>query len=966
MATKVINYFYRPVKNLDLNLVEFCDVYQILSDGTNVSSLYGLIDDKSFMSLCEAAFLKASQYRTSLYEREFIDTFKLCFSPTSEYLKNSDNFKRLIKYLDSVNLRTKDTVLFFDVSDVFGKGDFFVKNLKHLKSYGLQVCLGGFGNDINLIDVFAEPFFDYFRVSAKYVSNVTNLSLLYEACSKNGVKLIVEGVDKISDFRAVRAGKVSLVAGDAVCRSVEEVDRKTLGLKPLTSAEADRFAYRLSREKIAQEQNLLLRDGKKLLKRARHDFNYETGEFIIASSRQNAPVVEKAPSVDESETARLLKQGKLPKPKDIKLDESGNEMREEYNDSIIESLYALVADKSVLDKERAIKAEILRQKALREEEERKARIAETKKARIQAELAEKKRILPNLIYALESRIDYLIDLDRIRVELDALVEKEIIELLEQERIESEKLEKQKREAEKEKLAAKAYAQIQQVELNKKQEEEIARLKAELEEAKKLKEERTALREENAAPKKIRKPLDLGEYVPATIEEEVPAFLEDDFYIATIDDSEFLQSEIYTPKKKLSKKERKAEEKRREIEKTLVYDEPVQRAYSAKSEEYNDALGRTGVSGGAEADGTTADISALHNATADNGAEQTLPPKTVATAKEPVFEAVLSSEDEGQCQATVGYYEQEPDADTEGIEETEAMGEPQATEENEVTAAIEAIEETEDKTKTDNDKDDIVRESEYADVAEGDGLDVQSADNDNNETGASAIENGEGALQGGEHDWQVRAHGDIIVAHQNGLAEDGIASDGERIGADGLNGTETAVGEKIATEAEGEPGIEDERPDSAESADGDTGESEDIENQTEVESAGVRFDDERTDEGAENSSDGEALSEQTEQPSDEGNGESEQDEKAEQKKRVFDGGYDIDKDYDDGDGHYDDDFKWIDSEGEEYNGYFAKNGNWIDYGYFDSADEWHDNGYRDEDGVWIPDGYFNDDGDFVKI
>ena len=109
MATKVLNYFYRPVKNLDLNRIEFCDVYQILSDGTNVSSLYGFLEDKSsFMALCEAAFLKASQYRTSLYETEFIDSFKLCFSPTTEYLKNSDNFKRLVKYLDSVNLRTKD------------------------------------------------------------------------------------------------------------------------------------------------------------------------------------------------------------------------------------------------------------------------------------------------------------------------------------------------------------------------------------------------------------------------------------------------------------------------------------------------------------------------------------------------------------------------------------------------------------------------------------------------------------------------------------------------------------------------------------------------------------------------------------------------------------------------------------------------------------------------------------------
>lgn len=98
MATKVLNYFYRPVKNLDLNRIEFCDVYQILSDGTNVSSLYGFLEDKSsFMALCEAAFLKASQYRTSLYETEFIDSFKLCFFSYDRVFKKFGQFQKTCK-----------------------------------------------------------------------------------------------------------------------------------------------------------------------------------------------------------------------------------------------------------------------------------------------------------------------------------------------------------------------------------------------------------------------------------------------------------------------------------------------------------------------------------------------------------------------------------------------------------------------------------------------------------------------------------------------------------------------------------------------------------------------------------------------------------------------------------------------------------------------------------------------------
>lgn len=962
MATKVLNYFYRPVKNLDLNRIEFCDVYQILSDGTNVSSLYGFLEDKSsFMALCEAAFLKASQYRTSLYETEFIDSFKLCFSPTTEYLKNSDNFKRLVKYLDSVNLRTKDTVMFFDVSDIYGAHkDAFIKNLKHLKSYGLQICVGGFGDDINLIEVFAEPFFDYFRVSAKYVSNIANLSLLTEACSKNGVKFIVEGVDKISDFRAVRAGKVSLVSGDAVCKSVETVDRKTLGLKPLTSAEADRFAYRLSQEKITKEQNLLLKDGKKLLKRARHDFNFDTGEFIVASSRQNVPVVERRANSAENETVKLLKEGKLPKPKEVKLDESGNEMMEEYNNSIIESLYALVADKSVKDKETAVKQEILRREALKAEEEKKAKAEAELNARLERALAEKKRILPHLLYALESRIDYLIDLDRIRIELDAIVEQEIIELLEQERKESETLARQKEEAERDRLAAEAYAKIQADELNKKQAEEIARLKAELLKAEKLKADRAPLQTVAAQPTKIKKPIELGEFVPATIEEEVPAFIEDDFYIASIDDSEFLKSEIYTPKKKLSKKEKKAEEKRREIEKTLVYDLPVQKAVYNSGGSAGIAQTAYGKSPAVRTEAPTETEISDNPLTAQG--EQALLGEPFDRAWGECAENTMT--DNKEAEMTEESDSEKLNGNAESATDNEAMGtESESAEEdgepfNLKNEAV-TLEREESEITADSEKDKHPAQStetEDSDTALENAPVSESEENAQCET-----EKTEGNLYNPEQEsGQTAETATDEVPHKNLDLEPA-----ENIM---LSERRNDTGEKFEVETVGEA-VYDTQAHQGEST------------QPDIVDGGNKAETQTEDE---NVADGDSLAltdgeeegvlppnetlafTETESGGEEANEREEDDQKAQQKKRVFDGGFDIDKEYDDNDGHYNADFKWIDSDGEEYNGYFAKNGNWIDYGYFDSGDEWHDNGYRDENGMWIPDGYFNDDGDFVKI
>ncbi len=67
------------------------------------------------------------------------------------------------------------------------------------------------------------------------------------------------------------------------------------------------------------------------------------------------------------------------------------------------------------------------------------------------------------------------------------------------------------------------------------------------------------------------------------------------------------------------------------------------------------------------------------------------------------------------------------------------------------------------------------------------------------------------------------------------------------------------------------------------------------------------------------------------------------------------------------GHYNENAQWVDADGNVYDGYFDEEGRWIDYTYTDSRGEIVDNGYFDDKiGKWVPFGYFDADGNYHKI
>lgn len=67
------------------------------------------------------------------------------------------------------------------------------------------------------------------------------------------------------------------------------------------------------------------------------------------------------------------------------------------------------------------------------------------------------------------------------------------------------------------------------------------------------------------------------------------------------------------------------------------------------------------------------------------------------------------------------------------------------------------------------------------------------------------------------------------------------------------------------------------------------------------------------------------------------------------------------------GHYNENYQWVDSDGITYDGYFDEEGRWIDYSYSDEKGEIVDNGYFDDKlKKWVPFGYFDEEGTYHKF
>ena len=551
MSEKILQYFYRSVKNLDNGEAEFCDVYQVLPGGASTALFYSVAYDFDEISkLNEETFKVAAKYAHRLYEREYIDELRLCFSPCVDFISSDEAFKNFLNLLAKFNLKNDKTVLFFDTADIYDRNkEKNLKNLRRLKSYGVRISVGGYGSNINLMDVFSDLQFDYFRVSAAYVlSSAKALSVLSDFCRENDVKLIADGVSGVSELRRLKQNGVALVCGDAVSEPKTEIDREYLGLKPLTAVEREKYVYKLEQDKILAEQKRLVTDGKKLLKQARHGAIYESDDYIVADGTM--PKVKTKRTVRTDDVAELIGENKLPKEKQIKLDESGKKIKKEFENSLIESIYALLADDEVKDKERRILRELeLAKKRAKAAEEEKFVLAELEAFMKKTEEEKRNLCLTRLVPALRERINYLIELDALAIELEQLEIEEKIEAERKEKEEAERraaeekvrLEQEKirleeeRKKQLEELYVKEKARLEfEYELSIKKSEAEAKIKAAEEALAKKKAEETQAKSKVKAMPNEGKVVEAVAYddifLPAEIEEEVSSYVFADAYV----------------------------------------------------------------------------------------------------------------------------------------------------------------------------------------------------------------------------------------------------------------------------------------------------------------------------------------------------------------------------------------------------------------------------------------------------
>ena len=551
MSEKILQYFYRSVKNLDNGEAEFCDVYQVLPGGASTALFYSVAYDFDEISkLNEETFKVAAKYAHRLYEREYIDELRLCFSPCVDFISSDEAFKNFLNLLAKFNLKNDKTVLFFDTADIYDRNkEKNLKNLRRLKSYGVRISVGGYGSNINLMDVFSDLQFDYFRVSAAYVlSSAKALSVLSDFCRENDVKLIADGVSGVSELRRLKQNGVALVCGDAVSEPKTEIDREYLGLKPLTAVEREKYVYKLKQDKILAEQKRLVTDGKKLLKQARHGAIYESDDYIVADGTM--PKVKTKRTVRTDDVAELIGENKLPKEKQIKLDESGKKIKKEFENSLIESIYALLADDEVKDKERRILRELeLAKKRAKAAEEEKFVLAELEAFMKKTEEEKRNLCLTRLVPALRERINYLIELDALAIELEQLEIEEKIEAERKEKEEAERraaeekvrLEQEKirleeeRKKQLEELYVKEKARLEfEYELSIKKSEAEAKIKAAEEALAKKKAEETQAKSKVKAMPNEGKVVEAVAYddifLPAEIEEEVSSYVFADAYV----------------------------------------------------------------------------------------------------------------------------------------------------------------------------------------------------------------------------------------------------------------------------------------------------------------------------------------------------------------------------------------------------------------------------------------------------
>lgn len=254
---KPIDFFFRGVYDAKTKKAAFVDAFQILNDrylGRMSVCNYFFIAENSVRinELNIIALEELKNYHLVMCSNLHIPLKTVYSLPiTTRFLESDRDFEVLLATLKENGYKKGSIVLSFYCNTLVRIDEDARKRFERLRRAGYKLCVTGFGDEFNSLDVFADFNFDYLRCEAQYFDAAPNkkklLAMLVKFCNTNKIGFIIEGVDAPAQYARYKREGVKLLTGKAVGKLGRWVTNELLGESEPADAQLEKYLAQLKK-----------------------------------------------------------------------------------------------------------------------------------------------------------------------------------------------------------------------------------------------------------------------------------------------------------------------------------------------------------------------------------------------------------------------------------------------------------------------------------------------------------------------------------------------------------------------------------------------------------------------------------------------------------------------------------------------------------------------------------------------
>ena len=261
---KPIDFFFRGVVNLKSDKVEFVDAFQILNDKfvgrMNVCNYFFIAENSIRINELNIIALDELKNYHQVMRQNFLIPDKLVYSLpiTARFLNSDKDFDVLIATLKENGYKKNDLLLSFNSNTLMEIDDEAKARYDRLRKHGYKICINGFGEEFNSVDLFAKFKFEYLRAEANYFdasqSKKNILKFIVKFCSANKIGFIMEGVDSPPQMARFKRDGVKFVTGKSVSKLSRYVTNDLLCVPKLSEDQKAEYFKKLNKEYAQKER----------------------------------------------------------------------------------------------------------------------------------------------------------------------------------------------------------------------------------------------------------------------------------------------------------------------------------------------------------------------------------------------------------------------------------------------------------------------------------------------------------------------------------------------------------------------------------------------------------------------------------------------------------------------------------------------------------------------------------------